>query len=197
MKFFFKLTVGAVTLLTNASFALANTGIEECKPTGFSIVGNKFGRITEFHCVSEKDYLTRYVLNDGQELLRSKHSVSFTSDNSSKLAGYKDGTLFIFQDSSDIDLACPARMFLLDLTGTKPHVYAFGVKNACAEYHWSSWGKKRSVIAIKDNIRFTYSKGKLTPPPDDFGDGSPFSRRFPEDGKPLRMWPFVEELPIP
>jgi hypothetical protein len=87
-------------------------------------------------------------------------------------------------------------MFLIDLTGDKPRVYAFGVKNACAEYQWASWGKKHSVIAIKDNIRFTYSNGKLNPPPDDFGDGTPLSRRYPEDGKPQRLWPFVEELQI-
>ena len=85
-------------------------------------------------------------------------------------------------------------MYLIDLTGHKPRVFAFGVKNACAEYHWASWGKKRSVIAIKENIRFTYSNGKLTPPPSDFGDGIPLVRRYSED---QRNWPFVEELPIP
>jgi hypothetical protein len=108
----------------------------------------------------------------------------------------KTNSLLAIQDSSDPTLFCPARMFLIDLTGDKPRVYAFGVKNACAEYQWASWGKKHSVIAIKDNIRFTYSNGKLNPPPDDFGDGTPLSRRYPEDGKPQRLWPFVEELQI-
>ena len=111
--------------------------------------------------------------------------------------GNKNNSLMAIQGPPDPELSCSSQIFLIDLTSTKPHVYAFGIKNACAEYHWASWGKKRSVIAIKDNIRFTYSNGNLSSPPDDFGDGTPLSRRFPEDGKSLRMWPFVEELPIP
>ena len=106
----------------------------------------------------------------------------------------KANSLLVIEGSQDPSLACPARTFLIDLTGNKPRVFAFGVKNACAEYHWASWGKKRSVIAIKENIRFTYSNGKLMPPPPDFGDGIPLVRRYPED---QRNWPFVEELPIP
>ena len=127
---------------------------------------------------------------DGKTLLKGANPITFEAEN-------KNATLFALQDSYDPNLACPARMFLIDLTNNKPRVFAFGVKNACAEYHWASWGKKRSVIAIKENIRFTYSNGKLTPPPPDFGDGIPLVRRYPEDAASQRNWPFVEELPIP
>lgn len=129
--------------------------------------------------------LDRYTLNESI-LFSSPYPTSFTDEN-------KEKTLFVIQGPYDNDLACPSRMFLIDLTGDKPHVYAFGVKNACAEYHWASWGKMRSVIAIKENIRFTYSNGKLTPPPADFGDGTPVNIRPPADP---RSWPFVEEIPI-
>jgi hypothetical protein len=196
MNFYLKLATGIFILFTNISVTFAGTNVEACKETGFSINGKIFGEITEYHCIAGNDYLTKYTLNKRQELLRGQHSVSFVSDNSTKLSNYKDGNLFIFQDSSDPNLGCPARMFLIDLSSDKPRVYAFGVKNACAEYHWASWGKKHSVIAIKDNIRFTYSNGKLTPPPPDFGDGTPISRSISTDNKPVRMWPFVEELPV-
>ena len=89
---------------------------------------------------------------------------------------------------NDPTLACTARMFLIDLTGNKTHIFDFGVKNACAEYHWASWGN-RSVIAIKENIRFTYSSGKLSPPSADFGDGTPLLRRDPVDDAAQRNWP--------
>lgn len=126
---------------------------------------------------------------DGKVLISGAHPITFEDRN-------KEKTLFVIQGAYDPTLYCPTRMFLIDLTGDKSRVYAFGVKNACAEHHWASWGKKRSVIAIKDNIRFTYSNGKFSPPPNDFGDGTPLSRRYPEDGKPQKLWPFIEELQI-
>lgn len=127
---------------------------------------------------------------DSTSILKSAYPTTFQTENKAK-------TLFVLQSASDPKMACPAHMYLIDLTGTKPRVFAFGVKNACAEYHWASWGKKRSVIAIKENIRFSYSNGKLNPPPADFGDGTPLLRRYTEDVKSQRNWPFVEELPIP
>lgn len=111
-------------------------------------------------------------------------------------AANKQNTLVVYEGATDSNFACPINMYLIDLTGTAPRVFAFGIKNACAEYHWASWGKKRSVIAIKENVRFTYSNGKLIPPPADFGDGMPLSRRFPEDGKLKPLSPFVEEIPV-
>lgn len=138
---------------------------------------------------SPQKWLTKWYLND-KELLWGYGSLGFEARNDEK-------SLIVLSDFNDPTLSCPARMFLIDLTGIQPRVFAFGVKNACAEYHWASWGKKRSVIAIKENIRFTYSNGKLTPPPADFGDGIPLLRRYPEDAQSQRNWPFVEELQIP
>lgn len=158
---------------------------EDCqKDTGLE-VKTPVGIIERYVCGQGKIYSTHFTL-DGQMLFRSQDAISVETSN-------KNNSLILIEGPYDNDLACPSRMFLIDLTGTKPHVYAFGVKNACAEYHWASWGKKRSIIAIKENIRFTYSNGKLTPPPADFGDGTPVNIRPPADP---RSWPFVEEIPI-
>jgi hypothetical protein len=66
--------------------------------------------------------------------------LSGTGDISSEVEN-NEHTLLAFTDFTDPNLGCPARMFLIDLSSDKPRVYAFGVKNACAEYHWASWGK--------------------------------------------------------
>jgi hypothetical protein len=63
------------------------------------------------------------------------------------------------------ETACAKNLYLLDLSASPPLVVAFGVKNACNEFHWASWGDKRSVIALKKNVKFVYENGRLTPPP--------------------------------
>jgi hypothetical protein len=50
------------------------------------------------------------------------------------------------------------------MTSRPVKVFAFGVKTACNEFHWASWGKNRSVIALKKNVEFVYENGKLIPP---------------------------------
>lgn len=167
----------------------ARASVENCRGTWN--IGTPLGSLRSAVCEAPRNtreaFFTTWRLN-GKELLRGSGTLSFESRD-------EKGRWVLVEDSNDPQLFCPARMFLIDLTGKAPRVFAFGIKNACAEYHWASWGKKRSVIAVKYNIRFTYHNGKLLPPPNDFGDGEPLSRRFPEDGnKPLT--PFVEEIPI-
>lgn len=43
-------------------------------------------------------------------------------------------------------------------------VTAFGVKKACNEFHWASWNEKRSVLSLKNNVKFVYENGKMTLP---------------------------------
>ncbi|WP_345534829.1 hypothetical protein [Viridibacterium curvum] len=71
---------------------------------------------------------------------------------------------FIYAGSIDPTTACSANLYLVDLSFKPPKVISFGVKGACTEFHWASWSKSRSVIAIKKNVKFVYENGKLTPP---------------------------------
>jgi hypothetical protein len=82
----------------------------------------------------------------------------------SNLEGNKDRSLWVYGGKSSIETGCDANLYLIDLTHQPVKVIAFGVKNACNEFHWASWGDKRSVIALKSNVKFVYENGKLTPP---------------------------------
>ncbi|GAA5172702.1 hypothetical protein [Viridibacterium curvum] len=74
---------------------------------------------------------------------------------------------WVFSGGNNPETGCAKTLYLLDIGVTPPRVLSFGVEGACTEFHWASWGKKRSVIAIKSNVKFVYENGKLTPPPKD------------------------------
>jgi len=77
-------------------------------------------------------------------------------------------------------------------------VTAFGVKKACNEFHWASWGEKRSVVALKSNVRFAYENGKMTSP--EGGEKLWKSIEPPHAGAGLSLEdavPFVEDVPLP
>lgn len=77
----------------------------------------------------------------------------------------KDRSITIYTSgASNVETGCAPRLYLLDLSMTPVKVIAFGVKKACNEFHWASWGEKRSVIALKNNVKFTYENGKMTLP---------------------------------
>jgi hypothetical protein len=82
----------------------------------------------------------------------------------SNLEGNKPRNLWVYGGKSTVETGCPGNLYLVDLSQQPVKVIAFGVKNACNEFHWASWGDKRSVIALKNNVKFTYENGKLTPP---------------------------------
>jgi hypothetical protein len=126
-----------------------------------------------------------------RELVEGKYPISKQDRNEAK-------TVFLLQAATNSRIGCPDRMYLVDLAGTSPKVFAFGIKNACNVYHWAKWsGKKRSVIALKYNVQFTYLNGKLIPPEDTDGDkfGTPLGYAAPTPSTPLA--PFVQELPLP
>ncbi|MFY9459352.1 MAG: hypothetical protein WAP57_06290 [Aquabacterium commune] len=75
-----------------------------------------------------------------------------------------DKSMRIYTSGSPSPSGCPEKLYLIDFNFKNPTVIAFGVKNACNEFHWASWGAKRSVIALKNNVQFKYENGKLTPP---------------------------------
>lgn len=126
-----------------------------------------------------------------QKLVEAKYPVTKQDRNDTK-------TIFLLQAATNSKIGCPDQMYLVDLTGTSPKVFSFGVTNACNVYHWAKWSeKKRSVIALKYNVQFTYFNGKLIPPEDTDGDkfGTPLGYAAPTPSTPLT--PFVQELSLP
>ena len=77
----------------------------------------------------------------------------------------KDGSIRVYASGTASPITgCAPKLYLLDMSNASAKVLAFGVKGACNEFHWASWGYKRSVIALKRNVSFIYENGKLTPP---------------------------------
>lgn len=77
----------------------------------------------------------------------------------------KTGSIRIYTSgANNPSTGCAPKLYLLDMSSSPTKVFAFGVRKACNEFHWASWGNKRSVIALKNNVSFIYEKGKLTPP---------------------------------
>lgn len=189
----------AVLSLSIALVAHAQTNnLTKCKEqANWKISGTKFGYISEFQCNEEGRDITKFVLNKQLILFGGEGTISSEADNATKAADYRDGTLFVFQGRTESyeDRRCPACLYLLDFTGDKPRVFSFGVKNASNQFHWASWGKKRSVIAIKKNVKFVYENGKLTPPKKDndlYLNIKPTMFETPVE----KLEPFVEKLPI-
>lgn len=103
---------------------------------------------------------------------------------------------WIFLGKASPTTGCPEQLYLLDLTPATPKVFAFGVKAACNEFHWASWGKKSSTIAIRSNVKFIYMNGKLTAPPEDNELYSAIKPSF-VDTPVEQLHPFAREIPLP
>lgn len=107
-------------------------------------------------------------------------------------------SIWIYVPQSQLKTACPDRLYLIDLSQSPVNVIAFGVKKACNEFHWASWGEKRSVIALKRNVKFTYENGKIILPKS--GEKLWNSIEPPHAGEGLTMddaVPFAEDVPPP
>ena len=115
------------------------------------------GDIIITRCTDSNKLPTRkYVSLGGVKLLESSYLSEQDFD--------KERVRWIFRGDSLQETGCPDRHYLIDLSLTPVKVIAFGVKKACNEFHWASWGEKRSVIALKNNVKFTYENGKMTLP---------------------------------
>ena len=149
-----------------------------------SRINTPHGLLKEVTCAaapgSPQRYVTKWVL-ENKTLLSAYGPLGWDISN-------KNNSLVILHQFDD-------RLFLVDLATDKPRVFAFGIKNASNEFHWANWGKKRSVIAIKRNVKFVYENGKLTPPKKDndlFLTIKPTMFETPVE----KLDPFVEELLI-
>jgi len=109
----------------------------------------------------------------------------------------KPRSIWIFRGDSSPQTGCPQRLYLIDLAGGGK-VFEFGVENACNEYHWASWGEKRSVIAIKKNVKFVYEKNGITPPAKNINLIANIEPpRAGPDMDENQLRPFARELALP
>jgi hypothetical protein len=178
-------------LLAIAGLAIANHACQartcdaDSRPTR-----TPFGLLEKFYCkASTHEPTTYYISLDGVKILQDDFLRDVTSD--------KSWAYWIYEGGGSQDTGCTARHYLVDISVKPARVITFGVKSACNEFHWARWGKKRSVIAIKDNVKFTYENGKLIPPmpgPELYEYIKPNSMRM----TPVEQFiPFVEDVPPP
>lgn len=138
------------------AIAAVNCDANTCEPQGRP-VRTPFGSLETFYCKGAPHERTTYSISlDGVKILEDSFLRDITSD--------KSWAHWIYEGGGSPDTGCTARHYVVDISAKPPKVIAFGVKSACNEFHWASWGKKRSVIALKDNVKFTYQDGKITPP---------------------------------
>jgi hypothetical protein len=134
---------------------LSCIGQEICKPG--RPVKTPVGELVTTRCTDAQKYPTKkYISLSCVKILESSY-LSEQSFNAER-------TYWIFRGNAMQDTACPDRLYLIDITISPVKVIAFGVKSACNEFQSASWGEKRSVISIKNNVKFIYENGKITLP---------------------------------
>lgn len=109
----------------------------------------------------------------------------------------RSGQRLVYQSSKgSSDPEDFGNLYLIDLQYTPPKVFSFGVKAAKNEFHWASWSAKRSVIALKYNVKFVYDGVRVTPPA---ADNDLWSAIRPTmfDTPVERLVPFAREVPLP
>ena len=169
--------------------AVACTGKESCEADRG--VKTALGRLVITNCSGDKGYPTRTWVSVNDEKLLE---LPYLSDQDSN----KSRALWVFRGDSKMETGCPDRLYRIDLSMTPVKVMAFGVKKACNEFHWASWGEKRSVIALKHNVKFTYENGKMTLPT--AGEGLWKAIEPPHAGAGLAesdATAFAEDVPLP
>ena len=140
-------------LFLSASASASTLAQNKCRS---DLIESSYGTVEHISCRDQARNYTHTIRFSGADLLRD--SLLVEVENS------KDRGKWVLRAGAVPTTGCPERLYLIDLSLSPVKVIAFGVKNACNEFHWASWGTKRSVIAIKNNVKFVYEDGKLTPP---------------------------------
>lgn len=181
---------GRLAVLALAAFAGCSNADETAYCKTSKPKNYVYGEVSRTECTF-KDGSTEDSINlRGKAILKD---VRLFPDDASQ-----DKSLRIYTSGAPTSTGCAGRLYLIDFKAVPPNVLAFGVKKACNEFHWASWGAKRSVIAIKNNVSFVYETGKLLPPPS--GDKLWNSVEPPHAGSGLAIEDavgFAEELPLP
>jgi hypothetical protein len=111
----------------------------------------------------------------------------------------KERSIVIYSSgASNVETGCASRLYIADYSTAAAKVIAFGVKNACNEFQSVSWGENRSVISIKNNVKFIYENSKITLPLK--GKKLYESIEPPHAGAGLSLEdaiPFAEDVPPP
>lgn len=183
---------GILTFLFFASGCLAqSTRIDNCSTSKSKIT--PYGEISRTECGTVAAGHREMINVNGIPVLTDVHLYDEDSNKDRSIRVYTSG-------AKNIETGCAPRLYLLDLSTKPVKVIAFGVKNACNEFHWASWGVQRSVIALKHNVKFTYENGKMIlptadekllktiePPHSSIGGGLP----------PENAIPFADDVSIP
>lgn len=98
-----------------------------------------FGLISKTVCENGRETVKESVNLNGQPVLSD---VQFFQEE----LGF-DGSVRVYTSGAPSPLTgCAPRLYLLDMRHKPAKVFSFGIKNACNEFSWASWGDKRSVI---------------------------------------------------
>jgi len=153
-------------------------------------VDTSVGKLHHLICRNADREYTHTIFLGEQPLLRNAFLAE--ADNN------KSRSIWVYVPQAQLQTACPDRLYLIDLSQNPVKVIAFGVKKACNEFHWASWGEKRSVVTLKHNVKFTYENGKMILPKP--GEKLWSSIEPPHAGEGLAMEdaiPFAEDVPPP
>jgi hypothetical protein len=183
---------GLVAIFSAISFIFSGVACSAETVCETSKAKNKpYGLVSKTVCVSNKVAVRETINLNGVAVLSDKQLFQEEIDQGGAVRLYSSGEF-------DPATGCAPRMYLLDMRGGKVRAIAFGVKNACNEFGWASWGDKRSVISLKKNVSFVYENGKLTPPK--AGPQLWKAIEPPHAGPGLKeedAVPFVQELALP
>jgi len=172
-----------------AFFALAGLASADGKCRSDQ-VETSFGLLSHKVCRDDKKKYTHTVNLAGVDILNAE----FLAEDENN----KSRSLWVYSGKASAATGCAEMVYLIDVAAKPAKAFAFGVKNACNEFGWASWGGKRSVISLKKNVSFVYENGKLTPPK--AGPQLWKAIEPPHAGPGLKeedAVPFVQELALP
>jgi hypothetical protein len=150
-----------------------------------------YGNVFRSQCGTAATGYRESIHLNGSPILSDTQLFDDDSNNDRSIRIYTSG-------HANAATGCAPRLYLIDFSKRPVKVIAFGVKKACNEFHWASWGEKRSVIALKHNVKFTYENGKMILPKP--GEKLWSSIEPPHAGEGLAMedaTPFAEDVPPP
>lgn len=145
-----------VAILTAyAAGALSKDSVEDCNRSKAKTY--PFGEVYRSQCGTAKTGYRDTIYLNGSALLSDSQLLDDDSNADRSIRIYTSG-------ESSPQTGCAPRLYLVDFSTKPAKVIAFGVKKACNEFHWASWGDKRSVTALKKNVKFVYENGVMTLP---------------------------------
>jgi hypothetical protein len=153
-------------------------------------VETRYGLVSHKVCRDAQKKYTHTVSLAGIDILKD----DFLAEDDNN----KNRSLWVYSGKTSAATGCADIVYLIDVSAKPVKAFSFGVKNACSEFGWASWGDKRSVISLKKNVSFVYENGKLTPPK--AGPQLWKAIEPPHAGPGLKeedAVPFVQELAMP